>query len=331
MHPDNSDKPLRSGDYAYVLITPARNEKEYIGKTIESIIRQTVRPAKWVIVSDASNDGTDEIVAGLAKQHSFIQLIRRERESNAPVRDFGAKVKAFHLGYSQLKETRYDFIGNLDADMVCEPSYFESLLTRFLENPALGVAGGIVLEPIHGTYCRQATALNSVCGSVQTFRRECYESFGGYVPIRLGGVDAAAEIMARMKGWEVRTFLDLETHAQRKVMTGGTSHLHTALRRGMANYLLGYHPAFQIASCLSRVIYRPVVISSMATMAGYTWYWMRRCPRSLRPEVVSFLRHEQISRLTDGSFWRAGHVAAKSRKVRPLSTSNEDVISDQLK
>ncbi|MCK4830926.1 glycosyltransferase family 2 protein, partial [bacterium] len=46
----------------YVLITPARNEEDYIEKTIQSVISQTILPAKWVIVSDGSTDLTDEIV-----------------------------------------------------------------------------------------------------------------------------------------------------------------------------------------------------------------------------------------------------------------------------
>ena len=45
----------------YVMITPARNEEASIEKTIESMVRQTVLPVKWVIVSDGSTDNTDEI------------------------------------------------------------------------------------------------------------------------------------------------------------------------------------------------------------------------------------------------------------------------------
>ena len=45
-------------DIKYVLITPARNEDEYIGKTIEAVIAQTIKPEKWVIISDGSTDKT---------------------------------------------------------------------------------------------------------------------------------------------------------------------------------------------------------------------------------------------------------------------------------
>lgn len=37
---------------SYVLITPARNEVQFIELTIKSVLSQTQRPVKWVIVSD---------------------------------------------------------------------------------------------------------------------------------------------------------------------------------------------------------------------------------------------------------------------------------------
>ena len=53
---------VRPGHYAYVLITPARNEAAFIELTIQSVVGQTILPLKWIIVSDGSTDGTDDIV-----------------------------------------------------------------------------------------------------------------------------------------------------------------------------------------------------------------------------------------------------------------------------
>src|SRR5260370_42574484 len=64
------------GRLAYVLITPARNEARFIDQTIKSVIAQTVRPSRWVIVSDGSTDGTDDIVIGYAARHDWIELVR---------------------------------------------------------------------------------------------------------------------------------------------------------------------------------------------------------------------------------------------------------------
>ena len=282
----------------YVLVTPARNEEAYIGRTIESVLSQTELPQKWIIVSDGSVDSTDEIVSGYAERHSFIELLRVSRGKTSCKKDFGSKVHAFRAGYEQIKSTPHQFLGNLDADITFGPTYFQELLDRFECEPVLGVAGGIVMEAIGTDYIPQDTSLDSVCGSVQLFRRQCYEAFGGYIPIRVGGVDAAAEIMARMHGWRVQTFPKLPVHAERPVLTGGANVLHTRYRQGVSNYLLGYHPLFQFFSSLSRIGKRPALLGSLCTLAGYFWSSLKQREKVLPPETIHFLRREQMHRLT---------------------------------
>ena len=60
----------------YVLITPARNEAAFIELTIKSVLAQTLRPIKWIIVSDGSTDGTDDIVNRYLDQNPWIELVR---------------------------------------------------------------------------------------------------------------------------------------------------------------------------------------------------------------------------------------------------------------
>ena len=63
------------------------------------------------------------------------------------------------------------------------------------------------LHKFGGEFVTYDKTLDSVGGKVQTFRRKCFEEIGGYLPLKYGGIDAAAEIMTRMKGWEVRKSL----------------------------------------------------------------------------------------------------------------------------
>ena len=77
---------------SYVLITPARNEAAFIENTIKAVVAQTLRPAKWVIVSDGSTDGTDDIVAEYAAEHPWIELVRMPERRE---RHFAGKVAAF--------------------------------------------------------------------------------------------------------------------------------------------------------------------------------------------------------------------------------------------
>lgn len=288
----------------YVLVTPAKNEDGYIGGVIESVLSQTVLPEKWAIVSDGSTDRTDEIVESYARKHSVIGLIRNGHDGQKKVRNFGSKALAFRAGYSSLADIPFEFIGNLDADITFDPDYFSSILARMECDPKLGLAGGAIMELIDGQYVNQNVSSNSVAGAVQLFRRECYESFGGYMPIARGGIDAAAEIMARMHGWKVQTFTDIGVRHHRRVSTGGKSMMHTRFREGITNYLLGYHPVFQLASSMSKLGRSPAVIGSISAILGYSWAGLRRKEKILTPEAVRFLRKEQMHRLkfTNWSF-----------------------------
>jgi glycosyltransferase involved in cell wall biosynthesis len=123
---------------ACVLITPARNEVLLIEETIKAVVAQTVRPVRWVIVSDGSTDGTDEIVKRYAAEHDWIELVSLPERKE---RHFAGKVNAFNAGYARLRDINYDVIGNLDADVTFDEEYLAFLLNKFFENPALGVAG----------------------------------------------------------------------------------------------------------------------------------------------------------------------------------------------
>ncbi len=281
------------GENPYVLVTPARNEGPYIEQTIQSVLAQSCRPAQWVIVSDGSTDATDEIVAGYARNHEAIQLVRR---SGTEARGVAAKVAAIEAGCHRIT-VDYHFWGNLDADVTVEPKYFESLLERFHENPKLGLAGGLVHELIRGQYRSQNVSSDSVAGAVQLFRRECYDAVGGYLPLRFGGEDAAAEVMARAAGWEVKTFPDLRVLHHRRVGGGTSGRIAAKLRQGRMDYALGYHPLFELVRCLYRIVDRPYVVGSVCRLLGYGWSALRRDRIAVPDHAADYLRAEQMQRL----------------------------------
>ena len=163
---------------SYVLMTAAHNEEADIENTIKSVLAQTVLPARWLIVSDNSTDRTDEIVQRYADEHDFIRFLSRKRP---PGRSFAAKIVALRAGANLLQGVSSDFIGNMDADLTIEPTYFENLMREFELNPRLGLAGGFVYEKVNGVFAtRGANRVSSVAHAAQLVRRDLYEAFGGY-------------------------------------------------------------------------------------------------------------------------------------------------------
>ena len=49
----------------YALITPARNEAAGLPRLAESVVAQSVRPTRWIIVDDTSDDATPHIADAL--------------------------------------------------------------------------------------------------------------------------------------------------------------------------------------------------------------------------------------------------------------------------
>lgn len=279
---------------SYVLITPARNEEAFIEKTIQAVVAQTILPLKWVIVSDGSTDQTDAIVDRYSKDYEFIWLKRRSGDQE---RNFGSKVRAFTLGYESVKNLAFNFVGNLDADISMEPGYYEGILSKFENDEQLGIAGGIRFDFCGGRFRRMHSAKNSVGGPFQFFRRACYEEIGGYQPFELGGIDAVAEITARMYGWKVENFPEYNIHHYRCTGTAGGNVLRGNFKKGMQHYVIGYHPLFQIASCISHLRNYPVIIGSLAFMSGYFWAMWKRAEKKVPKDFINYLQKEQLGRL----------------------------------
>lgn len=277
----------------YALITPARNEEKSIKRTIESVVAQKKLPVKWVIVSDASEDRTDEIVKELIGQYNFIQFIRKVNRSET---GFASKVSAFNLGLQQLKNVGYDYIGNLDADIILDPDYYEAIIKEFAGNPMLGIAGGRVYEMIGNTRHNRKSSNTSVAGAVQLFRRECFEKIGGYMPLVYGGIDSAAEMTARSRGWEVKTLMSQPVLHIGAVLTGSGPSLKRKFYQGITHYQLGYNPLFEIVRQFYRITERPI-LSSLGRIAGFLWAAMRKKEKMLPPDTLKYFRFEQNARL----------------------------------
>jgi len=283
----------RAGQYIYVLITPARNEAEFIELTIKSVVGQTVRPAKWVIVSDGSTDGTDDIVSKYAAEHRWIELFRMPERRE---RHFAAKAHAFNAGRARVKDLKNDAIGNLDGDVSFDEDYFSFLLGKLAEDPTLGVVGTAFKDSsLHYDY--RFVSNEHVSGMCQLFRRECLEEIGGYVPSRAGGVDHIAVITARMKGWKTKTFTDRVYQHHRQMGTAGHSVLMARFRSGALDYALGGHPVWELFRTLYQMTKWPYVIGALMLLSGYISASVHRVERPVSHELVRFRRREQMRRL----------------------------------
>ncbi len=281
----------------YILITAAKNEEAYIGKTIESVINQTVKPICWVIVNDGSTDNTATIVEKYSKKNPFIHLINLSQNRE---RHFAGKVNAIEKGFEFILKSKieYDYFGNLDADVSFGVDYYETMITRMNKNQTIGIAGGKVHDLENGTFKPQLNISDkSVAGPIQFFRRKTYEEIGGYLPSKMGLVDAIAEVTARMKGWNTVTYNDISVYHYRLTGSAKQSVYQIALKNGKKEFLFGYHPLFHLARSIQLILASPVFIGSILRTYSFFHCYFDGTSRIVSNEFVQYLRKEELRKL----------------------------------
>jgi len=283
----------------YILITSAHNEASLIGNTIKSVLNQQIKPVEWIIIDDGSSDDTSEIVKEFADSNSFIKLYKKKPD---PERDFSSKVNAIHLAVSKITSTEYDYLGILDADITLNSSYYASVISKFENHSKLGIAGGPIYDIVNGKTIPLFLHPNITRGAVQFFKRECFEEIGGLLPLKYGGEDSAACFYARLKGWEVHNFKDLEGFHHRLPGTADRNIFKAKFREGFVEYHLGYHPLFEFVKSISRFKEQPVIAGSILRFIGFWMANLKREKRLIPKELISFIRKEQINRLIKVKF-----------------------------
>jgi poly-beta-1,6-N-acetyl-D-glucosamine synthase len=268
-----------------VLMTAARNERAHIAKLMRSVMAQSMPPARWVIVSDASTDGTDECVRAYEADMPYLHLLRMEPHRRAT--GFAAKMAALDWAYATLQNESWSYLGNLDADLCFPAHYFETLMQHLEEDPAIGIGGGVIMEEVCDTFKRRGREQDDyVSGAVQFFRRACFEQIGGYVPARYGGEDTVAALKANLAGWKVRSFADLPVfHLEQGERKRGP--LREMFRDGAMYQSLGSDPAYELMKCLRKAVRPPYLIGGAVRWAGYLWPLMARPGRTVDEHAAS--------------------------------------------
>jgi len=304
----------------YVILTPAFNEAKYIGATIDSVVCQTVRPLLWVIVDDGSTDETANIVKRYASEHAFIRYQCRAKPLGQLY--FVSNVNAIMEGYGLVKKSFAEYVAILDADITLPRNYYERLFLQFKSDPKLGVASGIYQNQVEGKLQEVLSDRRSTPKAIMVFRREVFEAIGGFLPLRYGGEDTAACIMARMGGWKTWSFPDIKAIHHRPTGLGNSKGLLRARYvQGRADYGIGSHPLFVIGKSVRRMIKEPPFLAGgLARMAGYLTGLVRDRDRGVPEEVIRFYRNEQIERILGAN--------GVPDKLRP-TVQGDSVLEDQ--
>jgi poly-beta-1,6-N-acetyl-D-glucosamine synthase len=278
-----------------LVVSPVRNEAAYVGKTIDSMVAQTLPPAAWLIVDDGSSDATPEIAARAAETHPWIHLYRRPDRGVRKVG--GGVVEAFSEGLARFNLDDFDYLCKLDGDLEFGPRCLEGLVGKFEADPTLGTASGKCFDKTPSGWVQLRTSDDFSMGACKFYRVACFRQIGGFVAqVMWDGIDCHR---CRMLGWKARSFHDedLRLYEERPMGSSHKSVLHGRLRWGSGQYFMGTHPLYALAVGGYRMLERPWIIGGLLILTGYLGAWARRRPRYDDPAFRRFLHDWQLRRL----------------------------------
>lgn len=221
-----------------VIITPVRNEEQYISVTINCMLKQTILPIEWIIVDDGSTDNTGTIIKNQIQGHSFIKYVSlKDRGFRKPGKGV---VETFYEGYKRIENRDYDILAKFDGDLEFPTNTLEEVSKAFNSDPRLGVTGGTRYERsrIKGSLKKVIVPKGFVGGPFKFYRRKCFEDINGL--IKRAGWDGVDTVKANMKCWRTGEIESLKIlHLQPTGTSIGEGLIKACEKYGDVSYYMG--------------------------------------------------------------------------------------------
>ncbi|MEP0964103.1 MAG: glycosyltransferase family A protein [Roseobacter sp.] len=302
---------------SYVLISPCRNEADYMRRTLDSVVAQTVQPTRWIIVDDGSTDATPQILAEYAAQHDWITVVPKPDRGHRAVGP--GVIEAFYAGYETLTPTDYTYLCKLDLDLDLPHGYFGELIKRMEADPRIASCSGkAYFENETGQMQSENISDDMSLGMTKFYRVSAFEALGGFVrEVMWDGIDCHK---ARMMGWKAVSWdvPELRFNHLRPMGSSQTSIFTGRRRHGFGQYYMGTGPAFLLASVVNKMRQKPYVLGGLAIAQGYFGAMLRGAERNGDAELRRFIR----------AYQRRALLVGKARAVSEIEADRAGLWAD---
>lgn len=282
----------------YVLISPCRNEADFMRQTLDSVVAQSLLPAQWVIVDDGSTDETPKILADYANRHPWIKIVTRRDRGGRSVGP--GVVEAFYAGYDTIDPDNYEFLCKLDLDLRLPPRYFQLLIARMNANPRIATCSGKAYIEKDGTLVNERHGDENSIGASKFYRMSCFKALGGFVrEVMWDGIDGHR---CRMNGWIACSWDDPELRFVhlRPMGSSQQSIFNGRMRHGYGQYYMGTGLLWMIATAIYRIPEKPYLIGGLLILWGWLKSALQNKPRYSDLEFRKFLRRYHLRALLVG-------------------------------
>lgn len=283
----------------HVVITPVKDEEQFVSDLIESMLSQTIKPDLWIFVDDSSIDQSKEIILQATEDHTWIRYLY---SGSLNPRSRGKKIAdLFILGLNSC-DISWEFCSKIDADMVLPKNYFEEIFYLFKREEKLGICSGNTYFIKKGKERMEKVMPSHTRGGLKTYRRDCLDDIGGIPPV--DGWDGIDNILAASKGWETRNIRGLFALHQRK--TGSMkSKLQTSYEIGVRSHYMGYGSLYMIVKSIHYGMKTLSLFSSILMIWGFTVSMIKKKARYGDGDFVRTLRRQKSKELVRMfSYWK---------------------------
>jgi hypothetical protein len=121
-------RPRKTKTAKTVVVVPAHNEQDSIGRTIQALLAQTRRPDRIIVVADNCTDKTVEIARRFGRRVTVVETVGNKDR----------KVGALATAWREYVAYGFDYMLGVDADTVLAPHTLEDLERELEANPKVG-------------------------------------------------------------------------------------------------------------------------------------------------------------------------------------------------
>ena len=267
------------------VIIPVFNEQDFIKKSVESLIDQTIKPAEVIYVNDNSTDNSKNIIKNLIGKCEWIRVIdHKSFQEHVP----GSKViEAFNFGLKNL-ETQFDIICKFDGDIILPKNYIEKIIEIFNEKEKVGIAGGNLYVQKNGKWIYENIAAKThVRGPIKAYRAECFNDINALKSSI--GWDTVDVLLAQKKGWLIYT--DKNLIVKHLKPTGQKYSIHSKILQGESLYKMRFGIILSILSLLKSSLNNYSLSRLFFGLIGYCVSFLKQKPFIVTDEEGVYIRN----------------------------------------
>ncbi len=283
-------------------------------ETLNTVVAQSIQPAKWIIVDDGSTDETPAILREYSTKYDWIEIVTRVDRGHRAVGP--GVIDAFYSGYDSIDPDEYNYLCKLDLDLGLPERYFEILMKKMEANPRVGTCSGKSYIEENGNLVSENKGDETSLGMTKFYRVDCFKEIGGFVrAVMWDGIDCHR---CRMLGWIACSWDEPALRfVHLRPMGSSQNSIYTGrMRHGFGQYFMGTGFIYMAVSSIYRMMEKPYILGGLAMLWGWLLSALRGNQRYQDTEFRKFLRQYQ----------RRALLVGKKKAIEEIDLRNSHLV-----